>query len=184
MNNRHLHTRTMEDEYFQRDDQFLIENLRELKRLEETRENLSTVSGITDSAVLDKLIQLGIHPETLSSLAVIPLITVAWADGTIEPRERQAILDAVHGSRFGKSIDLKLVGHWLETKPKPQLFEAWVHYSQALAADLSVDERRAMREELVGHAREVAEAAGGLLGLGKVSAAETAVLEKLEAAWK
>jgi len=184
MNNLHLHTRSLEDEYFQRDDQFLIENLRELKRMEETRENLAAVSGITDTAVLDKLIQLDIHPETLSSLAVIPLITVAWADGAIDARERQAILDAVHRSRFGKGIDLKLVGHWLETKPRPQLFDAWVHYSQALAAELSADERRSMKDELIGHARQVAEAAGGLLGVGKVSAAEIAVLEKLEAAWK
>ncbi len=183
MSNLQIQTSSLEDAYFQKGDQFLIDNLRELKKLAETKENLSAVSGITDPAVLDKLVKLDIHPQTLSSLAIIPLVAVAWSDGSIDPKERQAILKSLGSASFAKGIDPDLVNHWLETKPKPQLLEAWLHYSQALAAELSASERSAVRDELVGHARQVAEAAGGILGLGSVSAAEKAMLEKLAAAW-
>ncbi len=179
-----LQTRSLEDAYFIQGDQFLIDNLRDLKKLKETKENLAKVSGISDPVVLDKLVKLDIHPETLSSLAVIPLVAVAWADGSIDPKERKAILKSLSTASFASGINLELVNHWLDTKPKSELLEAWVHYSQALAKELTPEERKSLREELVGHARQVAEAAGGLLGLGSISAPEKTLLEKLEAAWK
>jgi hypothetical protein len=183
MNNLMAQTRSMEDAYFSKEDQMLLDNLRNLQKLEVTRETLKSVSGITDAKVLDRLMQLEIHPETLSSLAVIPLVTVAWADGSVDAREREAVLKSLETASFARGIDLKLVGHWLETKPKAQLLEGWLTYSKALAAEMTAEQKAVMRDELVGHARLVAQASGGVLGLGSVSNAEKAVLEQLAAAW-
>lgn len=183
MNNLSTQTRTLEDAYFMKEDQMMIENFRKLKKLEETKENLRAVSGITDNEVLDKLVKLDIHPETLSSLAVIPLVAVAWADGSVDAKERDSVLAALKTANFASGIDLELVGHWLEVKPKPQLQEAWLTYSKALAAELTPDQRHHLRDELLDHARQVAQASGGLLGVGSISAAEKTVLERLAAAW-
>ena len=176
-------TQSLENAYFAANDQFLIDNLRDLQKLKETKENLAAISGIHDTAVLDKLIQLGVQAETLSTLAIIPLVAVAWADGTIDDKERKAILSSLQTAKFATGIQPGVVEHWLQTKPKPQLLEAWMHYVKALAKELSPQERKAMGDELVGHARQVAEAAGGVLGLGSVSLAEKAVLEKLSSVW-
>ena len=48
---------------------------------------------------------------------------------------------------------------------------------------LELPDRRVLRAHLVGRARPIAEAAGGLLGLASVSPAEEETLETLEAAF-
>ena len=85
--------KTLEDEFFRKEDARLIEKLRELKAKEATREELSRISGIKSTAILDRLIQLGVHAETLVALSIVPLAEVAWADGAIDAKEEQAILD-------------------------------------------------------------------------------------------
>jgi hypothetical protein len=52
----------------------------------------------------------------------------------------------------------------------------WRAYAEDLAARLDASERRLTRDDLVRRARVVAEAAGGMLGMGKVSANEQRVL--------
>jgi hypothetical protein len=53
-----------------------------------------------------------------------------------------------------------------------------------VAAPLDAAHRAGLRDELLGRAKRVAESAGAFLGLGTaVSAAEAAVLRKLEAAF-
>jgi hypothetical protein len=60
----------------------------------------------------------------------------------------------------------------------------WREYVSALSATLTDDARQALKSELLGRARTVAEAAGGFMGMGqKVSAAEAAVLGELEQAF-
>jgi hypothetical protein len=183
MNNLNMQTKSLEDAYFMKEDQIMIDNLRKLQKLSETKENLKAVSGITDPEVLDTLVKLDIHPQTLSSLAVIPLVAVAWADGSVDAKERDAVLSALKTANFAPGIDLELVGHWLEVKPKANLLEAWLTYSRALAAELTPEQRHHLRDDLLDHARQVAQASGGLLGVGAISAAEKAVLDKLTAAW-
>ncbi len=55
-----------------------------------------------------------------------------------------------------------------------------MQYVRLVGAALEADDRRNFAEAVLRQARDVAEAAGGVLGLGsKVSAAESAVLERL-----
>ena len=60
--------RIMEDQFFLKKDQLLIEARKKLEAMQETKANLAQVSGIKDEAVLDKLIQLNIRPEVLATL--------------------------------------------------------------------------------------------------------------------
>jgi hypothetical protein len=64
--------RSLEDEFFRREDKRLLDRLKELKATEDNREALAKASGITKPAVLDKLMQLGVRAETLAALAVVP----------------------------------------------------------------------------------------------------------------
>ncbi|RPJ56818.1 MAG: hypothetical protein EHM24_30060 [Acidobacteria bacterium] len=73
---------------------------------------------------------------------------------------------------------------WLKKKPDPALLEAWKQYVQALCNKLNVHERDALRDEVMADARSVAEAAGGILGLGRTSAEEKAMLKTLEEAFR
>lgn len=179
------HTRqNLEDLFFLKEDRQLIENLRRLRQMEETRESLATVSGIRNEAVLKKLVELNVRPETLVSLALVPLVEIAWADGRVDAREKKAILAAVDQLTSPESPDHVLLEEWLSHPPPPQLLEAWIHYLQGLCEQLSPAEIAAMKEELIRHGRAIADASGGFLRLrGNTSKAESELLKKLERAF-
>ena len=65
-----------------------------------------------------------------------------------------------------------------------ELLDAWVHYIQGLCEVLEPTERDTLKKSLMDRARQVAEAAGGFLGLSsKVSNAEKKMLAQLEKAF-
>ena len=85
--------KALEDSFFAKQNEKLLESLRRSRADDEKRAELSRVSGILDEKVLDELVRLQIGPETLAALSLVPLVTVAWADGLMEARERKAVLE-------------------------------------------------------------------------------------------
>jgi hypothetical protein len=175
--------KTLEDAFFLNEDLRLRERLAEMKKMAETKENLAKVSGLTNDAVLSKLVELNVHPETLASLAAIPLVEVAWADGEVSGDERAHILASISKDGFAGESNGELVNAWLSNRPKPELFLAWSHYMEGLCEQLSPAERDALKTEILAHADAVARASGGFLGIGKVSKAERDVLDRIAASF-
>ena len=175
---------TLEDAFFRKRDAELIEQIARLEKIKKTREELARMSGITNAKVLDKLIELEVSPQILSSLTVIPLIEVAWADGTIDDKERAAVLGGAAGNGLRKgSPEYALLENWLTHRPPAKLLDAWMHYIEGLCEIMSGEEREAFRKDLIGRARRVAEASGGVLGMVKVSPQELSVLKAMESAF-
>jgi hypothetical protein len=177
--------KSLEDLFFLKQDKILIERLHRLEKMKETREAIAKVSGITDEDVLQKLVELGIRPEIVASLALVPLIALAWADGKIDEEEKAAVLEAASESFVSKdSPDFGLLQQWMEHKPSPRLLDAWRHYIKGLCEKLSQHQKTALKKDFIGHARQVAKTTGGFLGLGnKISKPEKEMLEKLESAF-
>lgn len=177
--------RDLEDEFFRREDQRLIERLNELKAAEMTREALAKASGITRPAVLDRLIALGIRAETVTALFMVPLVEVAWADGTLDAKERRAILDRADDSGVARgSTEYALLEAWLDRRPDPKLLTAWTDLVQGMCEQLGPDGAARLKAGLLERARAVAGVSGGVFGIGsKVSNTEAAVLAQIEAAF-
>jgi len=178
--------KALEEEFFRQRERALIEKMREQEQRRQLRETLAEASGIHDPATLDRLIEAGVQPRTLAPLALVPLVEVAWADGSIAAREKEAIVRAAEAAGLHKgSAGYALLEGWLEEKPDPKLRQLWAEYVRGLSQSLDPQARQRLREEVMGRARAVAEAAGGFLGLGpKVSAAEEAVLRELAQAFE
>lgn len=176
---------SLEEAFYLEEDRKLIEKYRELQKLEETKRNLSEVSGISNEAVLKKLIELNVRAETLASLAIVPLVEVAWADGEVDAKEKQAVLKAAARIGFKKGqVDYALIEQWLTHKPKTELLVAWENFVKGLCEAMPAAERADLRTELLSHAREVAASTGGFLGLGsRVSEEEEEILKRLAAAF-
>lgn len=174
------HAKALEESFFERENQRLLEKLREQAARERKRAILGEALKIDDDKLLDHLVELDLSPETIVALTLVPLVEVAWADGEIQVREREAILRAAEerGVAAG-SINHQLLSNWLLRQPSASLLEVWRHYAKALLLSLDDDERRLMRERTIDSASAVAEAAGGFLGFGSISAAERAVLDEL-----
>ena len=175
----------VEEAFFIANDKALIEKQKALKKMRETKESLAKVSGIHNEAVLEKLMELEVRPETLASLAVIPLIEVAWADGSVSKKEEEAVLAAAAGIGIKKGgIEYGLLEQWLAHRPPQKMMDAWVHYIQGLGERLTKQEKSALKAELLGQAMKIAESSGGLLGVGAVSKEEKDVIKKMEDAFK
>lgn len=173
--------RGLEDAFFAEQDAALLRRLRQDTDAKQKRETLRSALGIGDDALLDRLAALGLTAETATALSLVPLVSVAWADGHVDAREREAALEAAKG----QGIDPSQPGHallasWLDRKPGPELLAMWKSYLAVLLPTLDPDARAAMRSQLLDRARAVAEAAGGILGLAwAVSPKEQAVLNDL-----
>lgn len=174
--------RSLEDEFFRREDQRLMQRLSELKAAETAREALAKASGITNPTVLEKLMEMGIRAETVAALSIVPLVEVAWADGTLDAKERRAVVDAA-GVAPG-STEGTLLEAWLDRRPDPKLLTAWTQLVHGMCEHLDVDAAARLKKGLLERAAAVAAASGGLFGMGsKVSRAEADMLAKLESAF-
>jgi hypothetical protein len=174
--------RALEDEFFRREDQRLIEGRKELQAAAATREALAKASGITQPEVLDTLLAQGLKAETVAALSFVPLLEVAWADGRLDAKERSAVLARAHeaGIESG-SFAHGLLEAWLDHRPDRGMLTAWTQFVHGLRARMSPAETTAMKTALLERARTVATASGGLFS--KISSAEAAVLDRLEHAF-
>lgn len=177
--------RALEEAFFAKQNEALRLRLRQAGDAKTKREAFTVVSGITDGAVLDRLIALGIDADTLAALALVPLVLVAWADGSIDPKERGAVLSgAVETGLSRGNAGHELLEGWLAKRPPPELLAAWKGYIGAISATLGAEAKAALKLQLLGRARAVAEATGGILGIGqRISAAEETVLQDLGTAF-
>jgi len=179
-----LRAKTLEDLFFLEEEKRLTENLRKMKALKETKEALSQVSGIRDETILQKLVDLDVKPQTVASLALIPLIEVAWADGSVDEKEKNVVLKGAAKYVFGESqIDHDLLETWLDRKPGPELLAAWAQYVSELCGRLSAGEREKMRSEILDDIVKVARSSGGFLGIGAISKKEKEMILGLKRAF-
>jgi plasmid stability protein len=149
---------------------------------QERKQALSADSGIVDEALLGRLMTLGIEADTLAAVSLVPLIEVAWSDGHLHEKEQIAILEAAKQSGLRQNA-YDLLKHWLQQKPADELLNAWKVYVAALSKSAGAEVREKLKADVLGRARRVAEAAGGILRIGSISASEKAVLDSLEDAF-
>lgn len=174
----------LEEAFFAKHNEALLQWLREADATASRRQAIAAASGITDDAVLDRLMELGIGSGTVAALSMVPLVVVAWADGSLDERERTAVLSGAAEAGIDKDgPGYELLGQWLRQPLPAGLVDTWTAYIGTVAGGPDHAGRRALRDDLLSRARRVAEAAGGFLGVGRmVSPAESAALKQLEAA--
>ena len=175
----------LEEGFFAKQNQQLLEKLKADKEKVQSKAGIRELTGISADEVLELLVRLNLNQETMSALALFPLIEVAWADGAVDEKETAAVLDAAHASGVLKgSSSHTLIEGWLKLKPPETLHVAWYNYVRALVGSIKPEDKALLKNELLGKARTVAEASGGILGMGsKVSKAEHEMLTKLEQAF-
>jgi hypothetical protein len=177
--------RALENQFYEKENQEKLAAMKRKLDTQHSKDELRKASGMTDDAVLDQLVGLGMRGNTIAALSLVPLIQVAWADGTIQDNERTAILQGAHGKGLEEGSDgYELLQTWLKRQPGDELFTAWEAYIKALASQLNDEQNRLLRNQIVGFAKLVATSAGGILGFGKVSASEEKVLHRIEAAFQ
>jgi hypothetical protein len=176
--------RALEDEFFHKENQNKLAAMKSKLETQSNKDELRKASGMSDEDVLDRLVALGMRANTIAALSLVPLVAVAWADGEIQDDEKQAILQGAHGKGLDEgSPGYELLSGWMAKRPEDGLLDAWEGYIKALSGQLNDEQNRLLKNQIVGFAKLVATAAGGILGFGKVSSKEEAVLNRIEAAF-
>ena len=120
------------------------------------------------SAITKAIGELGIDRDSVRVLGLLPLVYVAWADGTVQRCERTLIhkLAANTGGRGGNGETL--LSSWLDEPPSDdyvrkgfEVLRALADQQRGIGAGVDEDTLRS----LVAFGRDVAAAAGGMFGL-------------------
>jgi hypothetical protein len=171
----------LEEEYFHRKEQELIEKLRQRRQAKAQMMELAEASGIPNEDILKTLQELGYTRDTVSLLHLVPLVSVAWADNKVSGPEREMILEAalLHGV-MKEGAAYQQLTDWLTHRPSDEFFEQTLRVVAGLAGADGPDGTRINRDELLELCTRVAAASGGIMGLGnKISPEEQALLDRL-----
>lgn len=159
-----------EDAYFRKQDQELRQKL---------REELSQAAGDLKQAPRDlslpgKIQRLGFVGEKLKVFDLMPLVHVAWADGSVSRQEREAILGVVLTRVPRTSVAFALMESLLEERPPQNFLDESLALLKLVAGD-------ARAESVVEMCVQVASASGGFMNIGNVSSEERAQIEAIAA---
>ncbi|HZN33308.1 MAG TPA: hypothetical protein VFB80_05790, partial [Pirellulaceae bacterium] len=176
--------KSLEEQFFKDKDRQLIEKMRgELTALEE-RKQLAHVSGIVEERVLENLVKAGVKAETLAAVSLIPIVEVAWADGSISPEERDAVLNAAAAQGVKPdTAAYEMLRTWLKTRPDKHVIAAWKDYVKEASKLMPKDTVAAMKKAMIDRATRVAEAAGGFLGMATISQSERKTIDEFAKAF-
>jgi hypothetical protein len=154
-----------EEEYFARRNQELIEKLRERMERDEEVAELRGDTGLGNEALLRRLAAVGVTHETIAVLNLVPLVQVAWADGAIQPDERDLLVHAAReqGIQPDSPPD-RLLQQILTFHPTDEFFDASLEFIGAVLAAMPDDHAADARQNLERLAYRVAHATGGLFG--------------------
>jgi hypothetical protein len=175
----------LEEAFFAKRDQELIASMWERVVRDDLQAAMRESGGPVDEATLDYLTQQGIGPKTLAALKLVPLVVVCWANGVVEPEERELVMQSAAKNGLQPGMPgYDLLRTWLENRPDAELFESWKGYVHGIASNADPATKTALKQEVLATSRAVAEAAGKIFGyfLG-TSAEEKAVLREIERAF-
>jgi tellurite resistance protein len=160
-----------EDAYFRKQDQELRQRLRD--QMSAAAGQLDEQTRTADVPLADRIKALGFTGEKARVFDLMPLIHVAWADGSVSRQERATILEVVKGRGIAHGSDaFTLVETLLEARPSKEFLE------QSIAVlKLAVGDARA--ENIVELCVQVASASGGFMNIGKVSDDERKLIESI-----
>ena len=172
--------RALEEQYFHKQELELIEKLRRRGQDERERRRLSEGTGVADEEILQDLLALGYTPETVMLLHVVPLVQIAWAEGSVSKSERRLIVEAARarGVAAGSAAD-QVLAQWLERRPSDEFFEKTLRAVAAMLHAQPDDVRQASQHDLLGYCSAIAHASGGVLGFGSVTPDERETLAKI-----
>lgn len=130
--------------------------------------------GTEKPEVGERIRALGFADETAAAFHLLPLVFVAWADGSITRRERLAIFKALEARGHDASSPAgKHLAVLLEEMPSNE------YRDEALALLREIVGERYQAGDVLKLCSDVADASGGLLGFRSISPAEWQAMKEI-----
>lgn len=137
---------------------------------------------MTDAELRVLLQDIGIDSRTWRIISILPLVQIAWSDGSVHPAERRRVLEIAREHNVLTGDGRLILECWLRYRPSERYFERGMQALQAIASRGGLKECGLSSAGLMDCGEEVARAAAGFFGvLGIVHADERATLAGLRA---
>jgi hypothetical protein len=168
----------LEEEYFRKKNQELVEKLHRQQARRAERRQMAEIIGVDDQDVIVALQDLGYIAETVRLLYLIPLVQIAWSEGGVADRESRMILKVAET----RGIDPGSLAHqrltqWLTVKPTEQFFEDNLHAIRVIFGLLPPEEREVRRRDLIDSCNQIASIVeGGIMGRAQISKTERTLI--------
>ena len=121
----HDRERAAEAAYFSQHDAALIEKMRARAKLSEIAHAMADKLRVDDPALLSRIANLGVTPDTAAAFLLSPLIEIAWADGHASQGERDVIVRmATARGVASDSPDMAQLVQWFKVEPPRELYES------------------------------------------------------------
>lgn len=166
-----------EDKYFKKQEiERRSAKRRELERAAkeaQERRKVAATLATDDATLVTHIRSLGFDGDTVRVLDILPLVHVAWADGSVAHGERASILEILEARGIQPSSEaFTLVETLLEERPSDEFLAETLELLRQLGGD-----RQASIVEL---SVRVADASGGIFGFGeKINEDERALIAKI-----
>jgi hypothetical protein len=169
-----------EEEYFHKKEQELIEKMRQRVLKEQGRQELAEFFLVEDAAILNELQDLGYSRDTIFLLFLVPVIHVAWIDGSVTEKERRAMLEIARERGMEKASPAEsMLQDWLNNRPPDEFFDKTLRLIGNILETRPKSVRLIREQTLAHYCDVVANASGGFLGFGKTSAAQQELIRKI-----
>jgi hypothetical protein len=170
--------RANEEDYFQKKDRELIEQMRQRAKAQQQLRELGEQVGVADPELSRELADLGFTLETVKLLPLIPVLEMAWAEGGVTDAERKLVVDLARGRgiEVGSTADRQLAG-WLDRRPEDTVFRRAGRLIRALFE--SGGRFDVTPDDIIKYCEAIADASGGLFGIRRVSSDERATLNRI-----
>lgn len=173
--------KTEEELYFAAVDQQRRKELREklASAASGMEEKQKIASGLStdDLSVAERVKALGFDGDSARVFDLLPLVHVAWADGSVQRGERAAILGVVKKRGIEADSDAyRTIASLLEERPS----DAYMRQSLAVLRELTGGVGNERSGEIVDLCIDVAAASGGFLGLGqRIGSEEKTLIDEI-----
>jgi hypothetical protein len=153
---------------------------REMKRAAEELQKTRAVAksaGTEDMELAERIAKLGFTGEAAAVFDLLPLILVAWADGSVSGDERATIFTVLEHRKIPRGSEAFVaVESLLEEKPS----RAFIDEAMDALRDLMANRPEASSTEMIELCTAIADASGGFLGLVKrISPEERELIGKI-----
>ena len=153
----------------------LIRKRMDTAALQMRRRRIGDSVGNLDLSLADRIAALGFDGDSAAAFDLLPLIHVAWADGKIQSAERGLLLEILMVRGFERgSQAFVTVESLLERRPSEAFFEESLRVLKEALGD-----RPSVGATIVSLCTQVAEAAGGVLGMRRVSPEERKLIARI-----
>ena len=161
-----------------------LQSLRQTLQQQRELQQLSEATGLDDQHMLERLYDAGFHAQNVHALTWLPIALVAWASQGVSQDEAEATkLVNLCSVLTGNVQSTQQFRAWLTEKPSEKLSRLWEDYVHMQRAKTDEEICQQTGQAVLYIARKVAEASGGIFGLGQISAAEQRVLDRIQSAY-